>query len=135
MALGNIFKKEKEKKPAVTKKAEPTPVKTAKAVNKKPEKKIVSGKNHRILNIPHVTEKAGDLAEKGQYIFRVFSEANKNEVKKAVESDFGVNVVSVKIVNVRRKKKRLGRIEGFKSGYKKAIVKIKKGQKIELLPR
>lgn len=137
MALRNIFKKEEEgkKKEATVEKVKPTSAGKVKTGKENLEKKIGLSHNYRILDIPHITEKAGDLAEAGQYIFRVFPKANKVQIKKAVENDFGVNVVSVKIVNVKRKKKRLGRIEGMKPGYKKAIVKIKKGQKIELLPR
>ena len=68
-------------------------------------------------------------------MFEVWPETNKTEIKKAVEGVYGVDVIKVKIIKVPRKKRRLGRISGFKQGYKKAIVKIKKGQKIEILPR
>ncbi|PIP24444.1 MAG: 50S ribosomal protein L23 [Candidatus Nealsonbacteria bacterium CG23_combo_of_CG06-09_8_20_14_all_37_18] len=99
----------------------------------KKETKI--GQSYRILKIPHITEKATDLAEKNQYAFRIFPRTNKTEIKRAVENAYGVDVVSVKIINVHKKKRRLGKILGIKPGYKKAIVKIKKGQKIEVLPR
>jgi len=90
---------------------------------------------YRILKSVHITEKATELAEKGQYIFKVFENANKQEIKKVVESVYHVDVVSVNIINIHRKRKRLGKNIGWKQGYKKAIVKIKKGQEIEILPR
>jgi large subunit ribosomal protein L23 len=136
MALLNIFKKDKEEKDkkdkAILPKKKAAADKSKSSAVKRTRK---NSQSYRILKIPHITEKASDLTKKDQYVFRVFPRANKTEIKKAVEGDYGVNVVSIKIINVRRKKKRLGKIEGMKSGYKKAIVKIKKGQKIEILPR
>ena len=82
-----------------------------------------------------MTEKATDLTSKNQYIFKVFPGSNKNQVKKAVEDVYGVDVINVNIVNIPKKRRRLGRIEGWRRGYKKAIVRIKEGQKIEVLPR
>jgi len=93
------------------------------------------GQSYKILKGPHITEKAGDLTEKNQYVFKIFPRANKIGVKKAIEDTYGVDVVSIKIINVPKKKRRLGKIQGTRPGYKKAIVKIKKGQKIEVLPR
>ena len=88
-----------------------------------------------ILKAPHITEKATNLAEKNQYVFRVWQKANKNEIKKAIENLYKVKVMDVKIINVPAKRRRLGRISGWKKGFKKAIVRIKEGQKIEVLPR
>jgi len=88
-----------------------------------------------ILKAPHITEKATNLAEKNQYVFRVWQRANKNEVKKAIENLYKVKVMDVKIINVPAKRRRLGRISGWKKGFKKAIVRIKEGQKIEVLPK
>lgn len=136
MAIINIFKKKKSEKKTVKPKEELKEIKVEKPVEvPKTTKKTKPGEAYRILKTPHVTEKATDLAEKNQYIFKVSSQANKIEVKKAVQGIFGVDVVSVKIINVPAKKRRLGRIEGFRKGYKKAIVRIKEGQKIEVLPR
>jgi large subunit ribosomal protein L23 len=84
---------------------------------------------------PHITEKASDLTNYNQYVFKVYKNANKTEIKKAVEQVYKVNVVDVKIINVKEKKRRLGRFEGVKPGFKKAIVKLKEGQKIEIFPR
>ena len=91
--------------------------------------------NWHALKSPHVTEKATDLLEKNQYVFKVNARTNKTEVAKTIENFYGVNVVAVRIVNIPAKKRRMGRTVGRKPGYKKAIIKLKKGQKIELLPR
>ncbi len=80
-----------------------------------------------------MTEKATDLIKENQYVFKVFSEANKTEIKRAVNNLYGVDVSDVKIVKVPAKRRRIGRISGWQKGYKKAIVKIKNGQKIEIL--
>ncbi|OIP74767.1 MAG: 50S ribosomal protein L23 [Parcubacteria group bacterium CG2_30_36_18] len=93
------------------------------------------GEAYKILRTPHITEKATDLVKKNQYVFKVFPEANKTEIKKAIEDLYGVDVESVKTINIPRKKRRLGRIKGWRKGYKKAIVKIKEGQKIEVMPK
>ncbi|PIR91313.1 50S ribosomal protein L23 [bacterium (Candidatus Gribaldobacteria) CG_4_9_14_3_um_filter_36_15] len=90
---------------------------------------------YRILKTPHITEKATDSMENNQYTFKVYKNSNKQEVKKAIESVYGVDVVSVKMINIPRKRKRLGKISGWKKGGKKAIVRIKKGQKIEIVLR
>ncbi len=119
MAILDAFKKKKPEKEE-TKKEKPK-----KAV-KKPSLFLVS---------PHVTEKATDLAEENKYIFKVLKNSNKKEIKKDVEDSYGVEVESVNIINVPRRKRRLGRQEGWRKGYKKAIVKVKKGQAIEVLPR
>lgn len=144
MALLDIFKKKSAKGGSPPKAdaplehasgGKPTKVHEAKpsAVPSKPKK--ISGLAYKILKKPRVTEKAADLTAKNQYIFEVFSESNKNQIKRAVEDVYGVDVVKVNIINTHPKRRRLGRIEGWSSGYKKAIVKIKKGQKIEVLPR
>lgn len=103
------------------------------AIKKKQE--IKTDLAYRVLKAPQVTEKATDLTKKNQYIFKIFPRTNKSEIKKAVNELYGVDVLSVKIIKVPAKKRRLGRISGWRKGYKKAIVKIKEGQKIEVLPR
>jgi large subunit ribosomal protein L23 len=152
MAILDIFKKkEKEKKPKL--RPEKIPTRTVKKKEVIEEKGKISEKPgispvfskvparkateevYRAINIPHITEKATDLTKKNQYVFKVFAKANKIEIKKAVESLYGVNVIKVRIVNIPSKKRRVGRTIGKKSGYKKAIVKIAEGQKIEVLPR
>jgi large subunit ribosomal protein L23 len=81
-----------------------------------------------------ITEKAGDLSGSGKYIFIVDKKANKPEVKKAIESIYKVKVSDVNIINVKGKAKRLGRSVGKTSAYKKAIVTLKEGHKIDIMP-
>ncbi len=89
----------------------------------------------KVLISPHISEKGTAISKQDQYIFRVAPKANKTEIKKAVESLYGVNVLSVNTVKIPKKKRRLGKISGFKKGYKKAIIKIKKNQKIDIFPK
>jgi len=121
-------KKEQKEKPV---KKKPASAPTELRRGKKGEGKIAS----TVLVKPQITEKASFLQEKNQYIFQAFKTATKPEIKKAVEEVYGVNVEKVRIINVDRKRKRLGRTTGWKKGYKKAIVTIKKGQEIEIIPR
>ncbi len=103
-----------------------------KAKNKKKADDGTEAVKRYVLKRPHISEKATDLAEKGFYIFRVEKVASKKEIKKETEKRYGVDVVSVRIINLPSKKRRIGRTEGTRKGYKKAIVKIKKGQTIDL---
>jgi len=86
----------------------------------------------KIILKPIVTEKSAVFEDTGKYIFKVLSGTNKIEVKKAVEKIFGTKVADVNILNTRSKAKRRGRTLGTVSGYKKAIVTLKKGQKIKI---
>ncbi len=88
----------------------------------------------KVVISPLISEKATDLHGRGHYVFKVKKHANKVEVRKAVANLYGVTVAGVRIINVPKKSRRLGRFKGYKSGYKKAIVSLKKGDKIELLP-
>ncbi|MDD5145804.1 MAG: 50S ribosomal protein L23 [Candidatus Pacebacteria bacterium] len=135
MAFPEIFKKTEKKQ--VFEKKEKVNIKDKKTEEKpaKEKAKKATGFYANILESPHITEKATDLSEKNQYVFKVFSKTNKKEIKNAVEEIYKVDVISVNIINIPDKKRRLGRTLGWKSGYKKAIVGIKAGQKIELMPR
>ena len=151
MGIRDIFKR-KRIKPAEVKKTEAAEVKTQQIKSEreveketirakvrpstiKKTREVKINKAYRILKIPQVTEKATDLTKKNQYVFRIFPKANKTEIKKAVNELYGVDVLNVKIIKVPAKKRRLGRISGLRKGYKKAIVRVKEGQKIEVLPR
>ena len=81
----------------------------------------------------HISEKSTYLAEENQYVFKVNLNSNTTEIRKSVEGIYGVNVLSVNIIKIPSKKRRLGKTEGFRKAYKKAVVKIKEGQKIEIL--
>jgi large subunit ribosomal protein L23 len=86
-----------------------------------------------IIIAPIITEKSYKLAqEQNKYTFKVHPDANKIEIKNAVEKLFKVKVTSVNTINVKPKRKRLGKFEGKTSSWKKAIVTLKEGDKIEL---
>lgn len=85
----------------------------------------------RSLVKPVISEKGFALQETDKYAFHVTPEANKILVKKEVERLFKVNVIGVHIVNIPGKLKRVGKIYGRRNDIKKAIVTVKKGQKIE----
>lgn len=86
----------------------------------------------RVIVRPVVTEKTTDMGENDKYVFEVASDANKNEVKQAVEKFFGVKVIDVRTMNVHGKPKRLGRHMGRRKDWKKAIVTLQSGDKIDL---
>ena len=90
--------------------------------------------NYRdIIKAPIITEKSADLAQnKNTITFSVATDANKVQIKQAVEKIFNVKVESVNTVNVKPKKKRVGRYVGKTNRVKKAIVKLKEGSSIEL---
>jgi len=81
-----------------------------------------------------VTEKAVDLSGLRKYVFIVDRKANKPQIKRAIESIYKVKVDSINIVNVKGKMKRLGRSMGKTSTFKKVIVTLKEGEKIDIVP-
>ena len=81
---------------------------------------------------PIITEKATILSEQNKTVFKVHKTANKKVIKKNIEKIFKVNVIKVNIVNKKTKVKIKQGKKVFKSGYKKAIVTLKKGQSIDL---
>ena len=83
-----------------------------------------------VIKRPIITEKTSGLVEKLQYTFEVDPKATKTEIKDAIEKIFGVNVVEIRTINVHQKAKRMQRFEGFKSAYKKAIVRLKTDETI-----
>jgi large subunit ribosomal protein L23 len=89
-----------------------------------------------ILMRPIVTEKA-EAAKVNQhkYVFQVARNANKIDVRKAVERYFHVKVAKVAVSNVAGKPKRMGMFHGYRGDWKKAVVTLKAGQKIEMLDR
>ena len=141
MALLDFLKNKKD-----AEKSKKTAKKPAKVLAAKPEAKVApavatvnsaSIKNAKFsysaIKQPHISEKASYLAEKDQYTFEVLPNYNKKEIKDAIEGIYKVDVLSVNVIKIPAKKRRLGRTEGFRKAYKKAIVTIKNGQKIEIL--
>ena len=90
--------------------------------------------NYRnIIKAPIITEKSAYMAEnENTYTFSVDVKANKTQIKQAIESIFGVKVISVNTINVTPKTKRVGRYVGKTNRMKKAIVKLQEGSSIEL---
>ena len=81
---------------------------------------------------PFVTEKSTNLSEQNKIVFKVPSNANKNNLKKSIEKIFKVNVTKINIIN-KQKRTKLTRGRKVKvPGYKKAIITLKKGQSIDL---
>ena len=84
---------------------------------------------------PVISEKSMDETQRGKYTFRVHSDANKLQVKRAVEELFKVEVVDVNVLTTKAKEKvrsrRRGRTRGWTSPWKKAVVTLAAGQKIE----
>jgi large subunit ribosomal protein L23 len=86
-----------------------------------------------ILRKPHVTEKTSKLQEKyNQFTFFVDVNANKIEIKREIESKFKVSVTDVNTVNYDGRKARVGKYFGKKSDFKKAIVTLAKGDKLDI---
>ncbi len=89
-------------------------------------------KHYEIIKAPIITEQSTNLIEStNTYTFKVDKRANKIEIKNAIEAIFDVTVLRVNTINVRKKFKRMGRHEGYTAGYKKAMVTILDGQKID----
>lgn len=92
----------------------------------------------RVLKDPHVTEKSTDLTALNQYTFKVLPNTAKGDVKAAVEEIYGVHVEGVRKIKVSRKSRRRptrrGKQQGWRAGYTKAIVTLREGEKIEVLP-
>jgi len=133
-------KSETKEKPVEKSKVKPV----EKSESKKPEQPAVKpeakpgeikGKTkqaYQVLIKPLVTEKAGDIGALGKYVFAISPRMNKVEVKKAIRTIYNVEPVKVNIANFSGKKVRYGRVKGKTKGWKKAIVTLKPGDKIEV---
>ena len=87
---------------------------------------------YQVIKEPHITEKANlQKEETNQITFRVHKKANKVEIRQAVETFFKTKVLEVRTMNVRGKKRRMGRTVGKKSDWKKAVVRLAPGENIE----
>ncbi len=157
--LDKLFKKEKKKKETIKSKArtagekelaqegkekkikketrfhpKPRVAKRAAKLTSAPRKTRKKYKEaYHILRRPLVTEKATDLGQNSQYTFEVARDANKVEIGKAVESIFNVHVTNVRTLNMRGKIKKYRGREGKTSDWKKAVVSLRKGEKIEVI--
>ncbi|MFA5098870.1 MAG: 50S ribosomal protein L23 [Candidatus Paceibacterota bacterium] len=100
---------------------------------------ISTGKNKNgsvmLIKQPWITEKAVNAGALRKYVFMVDDKANKPEVKKMIEKIYSVKVADVNITNTKGKTKRLGRSMGKTSGFKKAIITLKEGNTIDIMPK
>ncbi|MBI3589156.1 MAG: 50S ribosomal protein L23 [Candidatus Liptonbacteria bacterium] len=87
-------------------------------------------RDYFLIKKPLLTEKSTALNTLGKYTFVVEPEATKNEIRKAVKELYKVDVLNVNILNTQAKKRRFRNLISRKGGYKKAIVTLKAGQKI-----
>lgn len=131
--------KRTSKPAAKTAATEPKKAKAKKAVEKTPVVEVsaapVSAKAAAFaltLVSPRVSEKAAILATRGTYVFNVPVTANKVEIRKAVEAWYKVKVTDVRTIRGIGKFVRRGRTEGARNRWKKALVTVKPGQKIDL---
>ena len=86
---------------------------------------------YEVLRRPLITEKGSALQAESKYLFEVASKANKRQVKEAVEKAFKVKVTAVNIIIVHGKVRRVGRRQVLSASWKKAVVTLKLGDKIE----
>ena len=105
--------------------------------DKKPKKKTKKLKDdtrlaYRVLRRPLISEKGSILAEDGTYLFVVDKRANKKEIAQAVHSVYGIKPEKVRTINVSGKRRQSGNIKGRTMDWKKAVVVLPKGQKIDL---
>ena len=138
MAILNPFKKKEKKKETPLEERGVPDMAEEKPAAKKPA--TLSKKKKDVMTVPslispHVTEKASRLMEENKYTFKVYNQSTKGQIKEAVEGMYGVDVETVRVIRIPAKTIRVGRRQGIKKGYKKAVVKVKKGQEIDLLPR
>jgi len=105
-----------------------TTTKTKKNTEKVAIKKDV--KTHPLIIGPRMTEKGAIGAEKGIYTFNVARTANKNEIKKAIKMLYNVTPIKISVIQITAKTKTRGNVIGKQSGGKKAVVHLKKGEKI-----
>ena len=98
-----------------------------------PVKTVAKSRLLQILLSPHISEKSTIIGDKNrQFVFKVVSDANKQEIKQAIELLFKVEVESVQTLNVKGKTKTFGRRLGKRSDWKKAYVGLKEGFDIQI---
>ena len=132
MALLDFMKKkEKEEK---QKRIRESATSASPVEEKEQEAAITIDEHHEGLALiaPHITEKSRDMSHKGGYIFEVRDDATKARVKDSVERMYKVHVMDVRMSTMPGKPRRRGLTKGLKKGYKKAVVRLKSGESIDL---
>lgn len=92
----------------------------------------IDSQAYRVLIKPLITEKATNLGAQNKYVFEASRQANKIEIAKAVKDIYGVEPIDIRIINVRGKSTRYGRTRGKRRDWKKAIIKLKQGDSIQV---
>jgi large subunit ribosomal protein L23 len=87
--------------------------------------------NYDIIIAPVITEKTQALSANNVYVFKVMKDATKTQIKQVIENKFKVKVEKITTLNTKPKKKRVGKYTGMTKAYKKAMVKLMEGSKIE----
>lgn len=108
------------------------PKKDSKKTKKSKVKKENTGNAYKVIMKPLITEKGSYLGANNQYLFEVSPNTNKVEIKKAIFKVYGVTPSKINIMNVAGKSIRYGRTEGKTKNWKKAIVSLPQGQKIDI---
>ena len=91
--------------------------------------------NKFLVKNPIISEKAMLLGKDRKYVFLVDQKATVSEVKKIIESNYNVKVLRTNSINVHGKTRRLGAISSQMAGYKKIIVTLQEGQKLDIIPK
>ena len=138
--INKLFKKPKKEIVKPGEKNKPTPALPYQggSSDSSPEKGRLGGvlagkfKPSEILLFPLTTEKAVSGQSLNKYVFKVAPKANKIDIIKAILKTYNVEALSANIINIPRKARQIGKNKGFKSGYKKAVVTLAKGQSIEV---
>lgn len=137
-------KQDNQDKPTSTKVSAGKPLDSARGLRQDKPKEVskstgkqgdIKGKTkhaYRVLIKPLVTEKATEFGALGKYVFAVNPKMNKVEVKKAIRTVYNVDPVKINMANFKGKTIRYGRIQGKTKGWKKAVVTLKPGDKIEV---
>ena len=151
MSILDKIRKKDNKKDVKEDKKDKREIKEEKSVKKEVDKKKKSKSSEKTVKVkkvsrekmpvhyfelikkPHISEKALRFNSENKYVFVVSSSSNKSEIKKAVASLYGVVVKSVNITKVPSKPKKFKGVPGIKSGYKKAVVTLEKGNKIDVM--
>lgn len=126
MALFNFLRKKKQKEELPEKRKEE---------NKKTKSEALKKASHfdsKTFIRPHIAEKSTSLNEKGVYVFEIANKTNKVMVKQAIKEKYGVTPKKINIINLPAKKISFRGRKAIKSGFKKALVFLKKGDKIEI---
>jgi len=91
--------------------------------------------NKLLIKNPIITEKTTELGKLGKYVFLVDKKLTVSEAKKMLQNIYNIKIIKSHVINVKSKVRRLGQSIGTKPGYKKIIITLQKGQKLDILPQ